>query len=95
MHWSPRDRGFEDLVRLGQQFDRLDPLTDPGTEHLVVESGGLPQRAVIELSLRRAWHDLLAKIETHRQMMHVDVGMHAPISPGMDFQLLQNGITAL
>src|SRR5450432_2596513 len=39
--------GGDDLVRLGQQFDRFNPLTDPGTEHLVVESGGLPQRAVI------------------------------------------------
>ena len=82
---------FSRLVRLGQQPDWLNPITDPGAEHLMVESGGLPQRAVIELSLRRVWRHLLAKIEAHRQMVLVDVGVHAPISSGMDFQLLQNG----
>ncbi|MHC1944134.1 hypothetical protein IF803_07075 [Bradyrhizobium sp. UFLA06-06] len=67
---------FGDLVRLGKQSNWLNPITDPGTKHLVEESGGLPQRAVIELPLRGVWRDLLAKIEPHRQMVHVDIGMY-------------------
>ena len=64
-----------------------EPAASAGREARIAYSGG----AVIDLSLRRVWRYLLAKIETHGQVVHVAFSMRAPISPGVDFQLLQHG----
>ena len=63
--------------------------SDPGTEHLVIERGRMPQHVAIAPALFRIGANRRAKVHPHRQVVLADVGVDFPIAATENFQPLE------